>query len=610
MAGLGTAAKPAWGLSPTAASGARRKLLAPGLPVASSTLLLWALAAVLAVLVVYPLLMLGVGAFVTEGPLQVNWQAPAFQLDAFRTLVSDPEIARSVVNTLIVVLTAGVLATAVGVFFAWVVARTDVPFRSGIELAGLFPLFVPPLVAGIAWSFLGSPTTGLLNVGLQSLGVAWRVNFYSLPGLVFVFGLYNAPYIYLFVRPAFAGQDASLEEAACIAGASRFTVLRTITLPLVLPSILAGGLLSVVVMLGTYGIPGALGTPARIPMLATTLYRLVSGTPAQYNVAAALAMALLLLCGALVLFKQWLLKGRSFTTIGGKARPPVRFQLGRWRWPVVTLAALYLLVVVVVPTAMLLVASLRRFMFFSDLASIFNTQLYTLDHFRKLALNPATLRSVGNALELGLITAAIGGTLAFVFGYVIYRSRLPGRRWIELVCSLPVAIPSLVVGVAYLWAWIGLPVNLYGTLTIMALALVARFLPDAMQALSTSLLQIHRDLEEAAWVSGRSMLQTLREIVLPLASPGLAAAVVLLFVLAVRELGSTLFLYTSSTIPLSVYLFNFFEAGNISATAALCVLQMALLAVVISAASGLTRWVASRSAAAGSPQRPLTGAVA
>ncbi|RDJ22422.1 iron ABC transporter permease [Bosea caraganae] len=546
-----------------------------------------ALQGLLGLLVIYPIGMLVVGAF-TPGDTPSNGPG-SLGLDSFRILLTDFEIGRATANTLVIAGAASVLATVIGVAFAWVVTRTDAPWRRGIEIASLLPIFVPPLVAGIAWSFLGSPTTGMINLALKAAGAEWRVDFYSLPGMIFVFGIYNAPYVYLFVRPAFAGLDSAMEEAALMAGANARTAFTTITLPLLAPSIMAGALLAFVVMLGTYGIPGALGTPGRIPVLSTTLYRLVSGTPPQYNVAAALALILMAATGLVILAKRQVMRGRSYVTITAKARPARRIALGALRWPVFATAMLYLLVATVLPTLMLAIASLRRFLFFKDIASLFDLSQYTLDHFHALWAAPATLRSIVNAIELGAISAVVGGVLAFVFAYAVHRSRLPGRAITEILVSLPVAVPSLVIGVAYLWAMMGLPINLYGTITIMAVALVARFLPDAMQALSTSLLQIHRDLEEASWVCGRSVLGTVAAIVVPLARPGIAAAAMLLFILALRELGSTLFLFTNRTQPLSIYLLTYFEAGNISATAALCIVQIALLAAVLGIAGALTR---------------------
>ena len=199
------------------------------------------------------------------------------------------------------------------------------------------------------------------------------------------------------------------------------------------------------------------------------------------------------------------------------------------------------------------------------------------------------MRSIYNAVEVGVITAVVGGTLAFAIGYTIHRTNVAGRRSIDLISTLPVAIPGLVVGVAYLWAWIGIPGGLYGTIWILALAFIARFMPDTVKALSTSFLQIHRELEEAAWVCGKGMLGTIRTIVLPLARPGVIAAMTLLFVLAIRELGSSLFLYTSNTMVMSVLLLDYYEGGNLGKTAAFSLVQTVLLGVLIGGANWLSR---------------------
>src|SRR5207253_728372 len=199
-----------------------------------------------------------------------------------------------------------------------------------------------------------------------------------------------------------------------------------------------------------------------------------------------------------------------------------------------------------------------------------------------------------NAVEVGITTAIVGGALAFAIGYTIHRTQAPGRRAIDLLATLPVAIPGLVIGVAYLWAWIGLPGGLYGTIWILALAFIARFMPDTVKALSTSLLQIHKELEEASWLCGKGMLGTIRAIVLPLARPGVVAGMTLLFILAIRELGSSLFLYTSNTMVMAVLLLDYYEGGNTGKAAAFSLVQIALLAVLIGAAS----WLASGGAGA------------
>ena len=205
------------------------------------------------------------------------------------------------------------------------------------------------------------------------------------------------------------------------------------------------------------------------------------------------------------------------------------------------------------------------------------------------------MNSIINTMQVGVITAVIGGMLAFAIGYTVTRTNAPARRWIDIISTIPVAIPGLVIGVAYLWAWIGIPFGFYGSIWILALAFVARFMPDTVKALSSSLMQIHRELEEAAWLCGRGTLSTIRSIVLPLARPGVVAAMTLLFILAIRELGSSLFLYSSSTVVMAVKLLDYYEGGNVGLTAAFSLVQMVILAVLISITHVLSRGAASGS---------------
>jgi iron(III) transport system substrate-binding protein len=332
-------------------------------------------------------------------------------------------------------------------------------------------------------------------------------------------------------------------------------------------------------------------------VLTTYIFKLTNWSPPLYNTAAAVAIILMAVTGLLVFLQQKVLSGRSYTTVAGKAFRPRNLDLGPWRWFTFALGLVYLLVVVVLPMLALIVAAFRKFMFIRDAASLFDMRQYSLMHFYSIFDNPLTMNSIYNAVEVGIITAVVGGTLAFAIGYTIHRTSVAGRRSIDLVSTLPVAIPGLVIGVAYLWAWIGIPGGLYGTIWILALAFIARFMPDTVKALSTSFLQIHRELEEAAWVCGRGMLGTIRTIVLPLARPGVIASMTLLFVLAIRELGSSLFLYTSNTMVMSVLLLDYYEGGNLGKTAAFSLVQMVLLGVLIGGANWLARGAAQGSIA-------------
>jgi iron(III) transport system permease protein len=555
------------------------------------------LLAILTFLVIYPLLTLLLGALTDTNPVIEGFSLRHLSITNFLTVLTNPNVGEALFNTLIACGGGTLIAVVIGLAFSWIVVRTNTPFKGFIAAASILPLFAPPLVAGVAWTILGSPKTGLINTMFKWAHLDLHVDFYSLPGLVFVFGIYYAPYVYMFTASALRNMDPSLEEAAEVSGASAFATVFSVTFPLIMPAIISGMLLSFIVMLGIYGIPAVLGAPTNINVLTTYIFKLTNWSPPLYNTAAAVAIILMVVTGLLVLLQQKVLSGRSYTTVSGKAYRPRNLDLGSWRWFTFGLGVVYLLVVVVLPTLALIVAAFRKFMFIRDAASLFDMRQYSLVHFRSIFDNPLTLNSIYNAVEVGVITALAGGVLAFAIGYTIHRTQVAGRRSIDLLSTLPVAIPGLVIGVAYLWAWIGIPGGLYGTIWILALAFIARFMPDTVKALSTSFLQIHRELEEAAWVCGKGMLGTIRTIVLPLASPGVIAAMTLLFVLAIRELGSSLFLYTSNTMVMSVLLLDYYEGGNLGKTAAFSLVQTVLLGVLIGGANWLSRGAAQGSVA-------------
>ena len=555
------------------------------------------LLAILTFLVVYPILTLLLGSLTDTNPVVEGFSVAHLSIHNFLTVLSNPNVGEALFNTLVACGGGTLIAVTIGLAFSWIVVRTNTPFKGFIAAASILPLFAPPLVAGVAWAILGSPKTGLINTMFKWANLDLRVDFYSLTGLVIVFGIYYAPYVYMFTASALRNMDPSLEEAAEISGASAFATLFSVTFPLIMPAIISGMLLSFIVMLGIYGIPAVLGAPTNINVLTTYIFKLTNWSPPLYNTAAAVAIILMAVTGLLVLLQQRVLSGRSYTTVAGKAYRPRNLDLGAWRWLTFGLGLAYLLVVVVLPLMALIVAAFRKFMFIRDAASLLDMRQYSLVHFHSIFDNPLTLNSIYNTIEVGVITAIAGGILAFAVGYTIHRTPVAGRRSIDVLSTLPVAIPGLVIGVAYLWAWIGIPGGLYGTIWILALAFIARFMPDTVKALSTSFLQIDRELEEAAWVCGKGLLGSIRTIVLPLARPGVLAAMTLLFVLAIRELGSSLFLYTSNTMVMSVLLLDYYEGGNLGKTAAFSLVQIVLLGALIGGANWLSRGAAPGSVA-------------
>ncbi len=295
---------------------------------------LWsaALVVILAFLVLYPVTMLLIGALTNTNPVVDGFGVFDLSLANFVTVLGNPNVHHALMNSLIACTGGTALAVAIGLAFSWIVVRTNTPCKGFIAAASMVPLFVPPLVAGVAWSILGSPKSGLVNTMFKWAGIDWRIDLYSMTGLVLVFGMYYAPYVYMFTASALRNMDPSLEEAAEISGVGPVRTLFTVTFPLIAPAIISGMLLSFIVMLGIYGIPAVLGSPANISVLTTYIFKLTNWSPPLYSTAAAVAIILMVVTGALVVLQQRVLSGKSFTTVAGKAFRPRSLDLGPWRW--------------------------------------------------------------------------------------------------------------------------------------------------------------------------------------------------------------------------------------------------------------------------------------
>src|SRR5215813_6533949 len=263
--------------------------------------------------------MLLIGALTDVNPVVDGLRNVTLSTDNFVKVLGNPNVLDALLNSLIACGGGTALALVIGLAFSWIVVRSNTPCKRFIAAASMIPLFVPPLVAGVAWVILGSPKTGLINTVFKWLDLDLRVDLYTMPGLIFVFGIYYAPYVYMFTASALRNMDPNLEEASEIAGASPVATLFTVTFPLIMPAIISGTLLSFIVMLGIYGIPAVLGAPANISVLTTYIFKLTNWSPPLYSTAAAVAIILMVVTGALVLLQQRVLAGRSFTTVAGKA---------------------------------------------------------------------------------------------------------------------------------------------------------------------------------------------------------------------------------------------------------------------------------------------------
>ncbi|MBI2177416.1 MAG: iron ABC transporter permease [Candidatus Tectomicrobia bacterium] len=537
--------------------------------------------AVLFFLIPYPVGILLLGSVSKVEPTRIGEALRHLDFSNYAEMYGSPALYQATLNSVVGCAGGALLAMLIGLFFAWVVARTDVKGKGAIEIIAIMPLFISPLVASMAWGILASDRAGILNIFFKGLGWGFRLNIYSFTGIWFVLGVYYAPYVYMFLTPALRRMDPVLEEASTISGASTWQTVRRVTFPLIIHPILSAAILVFVITLGLFAVPATLAVPANLHFLTTYLFNLVTGNPPAYEKAATVSVLLIALTFLGVFLQRQIIGKKSFVTVTGKSSQPRLFKLRRWRPAVLALVALYLCLTVVLPYLALILVSVRRFMFLPDVASIFDAKMLTMQHFQFVWSHAQAIRSIGNSVYMGAVAALAGSGLCFLTAYCIHRTELPGRKSLDYLSMIPIAVPGLVIGVAYLWAWISFPVPIYGTIWVLALAYVARFIPDGVRAAGVNLLQIHKELEESSRIHGGSFWQTLWRVMVPLARPGLLSSMVLLFILSVRELGSSIFLYTTESIVLSVQIYNQWESGELGATAVLSLVQTLFLVVVV-----------------------------
>ncbi len=548
-----------------------------------------ALLAVTFLLIILPVAVLVTGSFLTAPPRALHFDFAGLTLANYASILGSPNFWSLLATTLALAAIGTVGALVIGTWLAWLAVRTDVPGRRVLEAVAITPMFIPPLIGAFAWDILASPKSGIINVVARSFGIGQAVNAYSYTGIGFVFAIYYCPYVFLFVAASLRNMDAVLEEAARMAGASRLRILIDITVPLALPALSSAALLVFVLLIEIFAIPAVLAAPGGIAVLSVRIWELVGFTPPKVNEASALGVLLLAITVTLVLLQHRLLARSSFITVAGKGQRSRVMPLGLWRWPLAVLGFAYLLIAVVLPFLALLLIALRRNLFFSNVKALFNPAQFSFAQFG-IALNDPVVRlSLVNSLLVALGTILLGGALYFAIAYTVHRTRLPGRRALDIIAIMPIAIPGLIIGLGYLWSWITLPIGIYGTLWIIILAYVSQFAPQGVRAIAGSLLQIHPELEECSRLCGACLATTLRRVVVPLAWPGVLAATILLLVLSFREFATALFLYTSATQVYSLTMFDVWERGSTNLVAAMALIQAFLLLVIVVLGQRLSR---------------------
>jgi iron(III) transport system permease protein len=530
----------------------------------------------LIVLVVLPLLFLLVGSVRGEAGLS---------LEHFTEALSGRLYVQALVNSLVLGAWTGLFSIIIGLPMAWAVSRTNVPAPALFRITATLSYLSPPFLTAIAYVNLFSPNAGLINVFLRDVvGAPWLTfNVFSMGGLVLVTVLHTFPFVFLLASSALQSVDASYEEAAQILGAGRLRTALLVTLPLIAPAVLAGTLLAFVNAIALFGSQAILGLPGRIVTLPTRIYALFDYPP-QYGLASALSLMFIVITVAALYLQHRFLARRSYVTVGGKGARPQLIDLGPARWVLLGFCAAVFAVAIVLPYGALIAVSLSKSWGLSFWKGL------TLDNYRFVLFEyNVTQRAILNSLLLATLAATIAVLLGAVIGWIDVRTKAKGRRLLDYAALVPLGLPGIVMAVALIQFWLTMPVALYGTLTILLLAYIGRYIPLGVRAANTSLRQIDASLEESARVLGASWARTLREVTLPLIRPGLFAGWLLVFVPVIQELSASILLFSSSSITLAVAVYNLYETGYTEPVAALAMVNMAIISVALLAA----HWLAS-----------------
>ena len=534
-------------------------------------------AAVLIYLAVLPLFMLLLGSFQAEvAPREFvttfkNYQAAYASEYTYSTFV----------NSLIFASGSAALSFLLGATLAWLTERTNTPLRGIFVPIAVVPLILPGVLESIAWIFLLSPKFGYLNVWLMQLfGLPWPpFNVFSLPGMIWVHSVGQVPLAFLMMVAAFKSMDPSLEESAMMSGASTLQTLRRVTLRLLMPTCGSVLLILFVRTLESFETPALIGIPARIYVYTSEIYLAFNEYPPDYGRGAALAVGLLILSALGVwLYTRSTRESKKFQTVTGKAFRPRQFDLGAWRWVGFCFLMAYFVFVVLLPFLVLFWASFLPFFATPGWDAL---DKLSLDNYRYLYGFRPFWDAMKNSVMLALMTATAAMLLTSIVAWIVYKSRLPGSWLLDFLAFVPITVPGIVLGMALILLYVAFPLPIYGTIWVLLIAYVTRYIPYGMRSASGSILQIHSELEEAAATSGASWWESFKRVTLPLLRPGFVAGWIYICIVSFREFSTSVLLATGESRVLSILLFTMFEQGQVTIVAAIGIVMIATLLAIV-----------------------------
>jgi iron(III) transport system permease protein len=542
--------------------------------IGQTTVAAWILAAVLVVLVVPPLLFLLVGSITgPEGDITIRY---------FGRVLQDRRLVESLTNSILFALGSATVALVVGGSIAWIVERTNAPLKTLAYLTTVISLGTPYVLYVSAWLFLlgkAGPVNSLWRDLTGSTDVL--INVYSLGGMIMVEGFLWSPLVFLLMGATLRNANPELEEAARMSGATVWETIRRVTLRLSLPSLLALALLVFIRALEGFEVPALVGLPGRVNVLTTDIFLdMHARVPPDFGHASAYSVLLLIVVAMLLgLYGRLTRSAERFATITGKGFRPRPFDLGRGRFLAAGIVALNFFLLLVAPTAILVWAS---FLPFYQTFRVSALSRLTLHNYEVVLGSTHYLELVRNTLVIAAGAATVTMAITLVAGWLAARRR-PGAWLLDQLATMPLVFPGIVLGVAVMQIFLRLPIPIYGTIWIIMWAFVVRYLPYGMRYSYAGMLQVHRELEEAAGVAGASQFEALRRVVVPLLTPALAAGWLFIFLLGARVLSLPILLAGPNSQTIAVAMYDLWTNGQGPELAALGLLWTLLMTAIAAA---------------------------
>jgi len=539
--------------------------------------------AILVLIIVYPSITLIRTSLTVDG---------RFSLQNFIDLIRDASTFQVLYNSLKVSFFGTIGATTIGVSIAWLLARTDVPFKRFWQNMLIVPYLIPPFIGAIAWVYLLGPV-GFVNKAWMALTGSTQPLYviYGQVGVILVLILYNFPIAYMVTLGPLRQMNPSLEEAARVSGANTLKTLRDIVIPLMLPSIGGSALLIFMSMMANFGIPAVIGFPGRFFVMTTQIYRTVLNydRPNNLALAAALSMFLVILALAVMQAQRWLQKGKNYAIISGKSNQPQLVMLGKWKIVAVIFLGAIVLGAVIGPLLAILLTALQK-----AIGLPLTPANITLDNFTLLLTGvPKVRRAIVNSILLAGGSATVIVLVSLIISYLLVRIRVKFGQVLEGLVLLPYAIPGTVVALAMILAFLRpLPiinVSIYNTIWILLVAYIARFMTFGVRSINAAFEQVHVSLEEAARVSGAGFLSAFKDIVIPLIKTNVFAGWFLAFIPALTELTLSVLLNSVGNETLGVVVFGLHQEGKVLLTAALAFIVTMIVLLMNFLTNRLTR---------------------